>query len=590
MLKRLRDYVNQSFRRRLLFFFVPYIVALLIAMTLLLFNSFFNTLKQEKENSTRTLVYQIRDNFDYYYRDIKNIMAYISINGDVQQALTRYETMSFAEQYFLNNRIANAFSNVNVFKNFINDIIIIGHNGYVHNLPNYYAVQETYDWLAQDWLQTYHPSGNSNFGFTGPHLANYYVANSPARWVVSSVLPLMIQGRTLGYVQGDIDYEKLRDGLDTVYRQNEIEITVVTTDGVIIFDRDLSRVNTPLDPALLSQLEATEGTFVNQGQGDSSLNVYLQSEVTGWYLIASIPYSALLNPAYQVSSTILFVILPVSLLIALALFLFLSDQIRQPWSKLVHRIETVTVADYEPAQIDYGVGEIAELGDKFEAMLALNKQLIEQVYVAEICKKNAELYALREQITPHFVYNSLQVIKAEAIFAKNKAISQVVTAIAELLRYSMDTRASQVTVADELNYVRNYLDIYKRRYIGKFEYQIDVPEAMLSCRMQKMVLQPLVENCLKHGFENMKTGGCIQITGRREGDDCVFEVQDNGKGIAAAKLLRLREELDTADQAGVEGIGLFNVHQRIVMEYGLGYGIRAIESQEGAYTRIILKT
>ena len=88
----------------------------------------------------------------------------------------------------------------------------------------------------------------------------------------------------------------------------------------------------------------------------------------------------------------------------------------------------------------------------------------------------------------------------------------------------------------------------------------------------------------------MKTGGCIQIIGRRDGDDCIFAVQDNGKGIAAAKLIQLREELDTANQAGVEGIGLFNVHQRIVMEYGLDYGIRAIESQEGAYTRVILIT
>ncbi|MBK8030794.1 MAG: histidine kinase [Chloroflexi bacterium] len=180
--------------------------------------------------------------------------------------------------------------------------------------------------------------------------------------------------------------------------------------------------------------------FVNRGQGRQQPQCVLQSEVTGWYLIASIPYAALLNPAYQVSSTILFVILPVSLLIALALFLFLSDQIRQPWSKLVHRIETVTVADYEHAQIDYGVGKSPSWGTSLRAMLALNKQLIEQVYVAEIRKKNAELYALRETDYPHFVYNSLQVIKGRSDFAKNKAISQVVTAIAELLRYSMDTR------------------------------------------------------------------------------------------------------------------------------------------------------
>ena len=85
MLIRLRNYINRSFGRRLLFFFVPYIVLLLVSITLLSFSSFFNTLKQEKENSTRTLVSQIGENFDYYYMDIKTAMAYISINKDIRR-------------------------------------------------------------------------------------------------------------------------------------------------------------------------------------------------------------------------------------------------------------------------------------------------------------------------------------------------------------------------------------------------------------------------------------------------------------------------------------------------------------------------
>ena len=590
MLIGLHNYINKSLGRRLLFFFVPYIVLLLVSITLLSFNSFFNTLKQEKENSTQTLVTQIRDNFDYYYQDIKTMMAYISINRDVQQAVSQRETLSFQEQYFLNNRISDSISNVNIFKSFINDIIIIGKNGYQRNLPNYYSLNPTLNLYDTEWLRTYQPSENSNFGFTPPHQADYYEPNSPVRWVVSSLLPLTVQGRVAGFLQGDIDYEKLRAVLDTTYRQNEIEVTVVTADGAIILSRDINKVNLQLDQTIVSHLEGKEGSFVNSGQDDSSLNVYLQSDVTGWYLIASIPYSALLVPGYLVSRTIMFVILPVSLLIALALFLFLSNQLRQPWIKLVHRVETVTVANYRPSQIDYGVGEIGELGEKFETMLAQNNQLIEQVYLAEIRKKNAELNALREQITPHFVYNSLQVIKAEAILSKNREISQTVTAIANLMRYSMDNRTTQVTVADEIDYIRNYLDIYTRRFIGKFEYRIDVAEEMTGCKVQKMILQPLVENCLKHGLENMKAGGCIQIQGRSEGACCIFEVLDNGKGISLTKAEQLRRELADSDQSLVDGIGLFNVHQRIRMERGSGYGISEIDSKEGEYTRVVLRT
>src|SRR3954449_9353215 len=99
MLQTLRNYINRSFGRRLLFFFVPYIVLLLITVTLLSFNSFFNTLKEEKENSTKTLVAQISDNFDFYFRDIKTMIAYLSVYKDITLALTRYNSLSISDQY-----------------------------------------------------------------------------------------------------------------------------------------------------------------------------------------------------------------------------------------------------------------------------------------------------------------------------------------------------------------------------------------------------------------------------------------------------------------------------------------------------------
>jgi two-component system sensor histidine kinase YesM len=223
-------------------------------------------------------------------------------------------------------------------------------------------------------------------------------------------------------------------------------------------------------------------------------------------------------------------------------------------------------------------------------MLARINELIEQVYLAEIKKKNAEFELLRHQITPHFMYNSLQLIKAEAIFSKNKQISQIVTSLANLLRYSMDNQASFVTVADEIQYIRDYLEIYKRRFVGKFEYQIDVDEAIMGCKMQKIILQPVVENCIKHGFEGLKSGGLIKIRGWRDEDDCIFEITDNGKGISFEKTEQLMQELEKADQSKINGIGLLNVHQRLVLECGENYGITRIVSKEGEYMQIILKT
>jgi len=589
MLNRLHNYINRSFGRRLLFFLVPYIVVLLVAVTLLSFNTFFNAFRQEKENSTRTLIAQISDKMDFYFRDIKTSMAYMSLNKDLLDALTKYPALSGREQYFLNSRIADSTSNVNVFKSYISDIITIGANGFVTDLPNYYPLSRTAAMQQRPWLASYRPSQYSNFHFTPPHLADYYETGAPLRWVISSILPVISDGRTLGYLQGDIDYEVLRRLLDNPHYQNDIEITMVTSDGVIVFDRNREQVNSRLDQSILTQLVGTEGSFAANWQGQSALVVYQKSDVTDWLLVASIPYSALLRPSYAVSTTILFVILPLSLLVALLVFFLIARQLRQPWNRLIRRMETVNVANYQPAEIDYGVGEIAELGNRFETMLAQNSDLVERIYVAEIKKKNAELQALREQITPHFVYNSLQLVKAEAIFAHNREISQIVNAIANLLRYSMDNRSALVTVADEIDYIRAYLDIYRRRFLGKFEYRVEVPDAMLGCTMQKMLLQPLVENSIKHGFAQMKSGGCIQVRGWQENGACVFEVRDNGSGLSSDELARLVQGLKSAELGAEDRIGLFNVHQRVRLDRGPGYGITEIESVAGDYMRVVLK-
>jgi two-component system, sensor histidine kinase YesM len=589
MINRLKNYINRSFNRRLLFFFVPYIIVLLVSVSLLCFNSFYNALKQEKEKSTKILVSQASNNLDYYFMDIKTMMAYMSMNKYIFQALTEYDSLSIEGQYNLNNQIADDTRNINVFKSYINDIIIIGKNGYYNNLQNYYRLSSSSDLLDREWLTKYHASENSRFYFTPPHLADYYETVGPKSWVVSSILPIIDQGKTLGYLQGDIDFEKMNNLLDTVFRQNEIALTVVTSDGDIVFDHDINKINSQFNNEIFKDIQGNEGSFINSGIEVSSMIVYQKSTITGWYLIASVPYSTILNPGYSVSITILFIILPISLLLALIIFVFISNQFNKPLSKLMNRIESVDVANYRPEQIDYGVGEIADVGRKFETMLVQINELIKQVYLAEIKKKNAEFESLRKQITPHFMYNSLQVIKAEAIFSKNKRISQIVTSIANLLRYSMDNQTIQVTVADEISYIRDYLEIYKRRFIGKFEYRIEVDEEIMNCKMQKLILQPIVENSIKHGFENLKVGGIIHIRGRRDTSGLIFEVLDNGKGISLEMAEQLRRNFEKADHSTINGIGLFNVHQRILMECGANYGITEIDSKEGEYMRVVLK-
>lgn len=218
--------------------------------------------------------------------------------------------------------------------------------------------------------------------------------------------------------------------------------------------------------------------------------------------------------------------------------------------------------------------EIGRISESFNEMCEKLNAYVERVYKAEIQRKNAEINTLQTQINPHFLYNTLESIKSTAIMNHDEDAAAMIAILGNLFRWISRTGEKTISLEKELEYIRNYLLLQSYRYNRKLEVSIDVEEDYLDEMIPKLILQPLIENAVKHALDGVCRDRLIGIQVRKKEEILEITVYDNGIGISTEKLQEIKEELQTAqNQDEFESIGLKNVNQRLRLMYGPEYGL-----------------
>lgn len=230
--------------------------------------------------------------------------------------------------------------------------------------------------------------------------------------------------------------------------------------------------------------------------------------------------------------------------------------------------------------------------------------VIEKHYSVKMEDKQSKINSLQSQINPHFLYNTLECIRSEAVCQGNKSIANMAKSLASFFRYSISRRENIVTIQDELNNIQNYIMIQNYRFEDKFCFRVDVEETdqkYLACLIPKMTIQPIVENAIFHGLET-KNGECcviirIQVTQAK----IILTISDNGIGMNEKQLQKLRDSLENenirerteGDRNGKRvhgnGIALYNINQRLKLTFGDEYCLHAYSIEgEGTDVEILL--
>ena len=236
-----------------------------------------------------------------------------------------------------------------------------------------------------------------------------------------------------------------------------------------------------------------------------------------------------------------------------------------------------------------GNDEIGELAIQFNRMLDRIEELTEENVQREILAKNVGIRSLQNQINAHFIYNVLESIKMLAEMKEEYQISDSITSLGKLLRYSMRWESGTVTLNEELEYIENYLALMNLRNDFMVNLAINIPKELLTQKIPKMSLQPIVENSVLHGISPLGKDAYIYIKAWEDGEDVYIELSDNGQGMTSDELSKLQKKIngdvETEEPAHKgHGVGVKNVADRIMLEFGKAYGL-TVASEEGKYTK-----
>lgn len=224
-------------------------------------------------------------------------------------------------------------------------------------------------------------------------------------------------------------------------------------------------------------------------------------------------------------------------------------------------------------------------------MLDRIEELMQENINREVLVKNSEIRALQNQINAHFIYNVLESIKMMAEIDEKYEISDAITSLGKLLRYSMRWVSGNVKVHEELSYIKDYMALINLRYDYPIHLGINVSPEIMELDIPKMSLQPVIENAILHGIEPMGEESTIYIKGWIENGDCIIEVSDSGRGMTEEEVEKLKAKIEGQIEVSGgkgNGIGLKNVHDRVVIAFGSGYGL-SIYSKLDCYTKVAIR-
>jgi len=368
--------------------------------------------------------------------------------------------------------------------------------------------------------------------------------------------------------QARTDFQNLSDNADSKYARNQLariiksldmletSIQEIENDAQIsgMYDKNMERLD--LNVRILTELiqEQIQEYIYHEAANLGLLRNDIRADVGSALKISIMIFAAILVGAFVISSKI-------------------SHHLTRGIEQLRNVTRKAGRGDFAVrANLADSDEELAELGYGFNRMVERIGNLVEDIRVEQLNLRATEQKLLQAQINPHFLYNTLDAIVWLAEADQSEQVIMMVTALSDFFRTTLSKGRDYITVEEEESHIRSYLQIQQFRYQDILEYEINIPQEMYQYRILKLTLQPLVENALYHGIKNKRSKGHIRVIGCLEDGKLVFTVSDDGIGMMPEQLEAVKKEMNKREGDSTS-FGLFNVVQRIKLNYGAEYGI-----------------
>lgn len=450
--------------------------------------------------------------------------------------------------------------------------------------------KEDPDVTSQDWYKQA-VEEMENMHFSTPHIQNLFDDGSMRYyWVISlsRAVDLTDNGDSqMGVLLVDMDYSSISRMLQQINASDNGQYYYLCdSSGEIIYHPRKIQIS----EGIANENNDTEsgykdGVYDEMFEGEHRKVIVNTISYTGWKLVGVIPYSTftsgMLNMRYFVGMLML-----LTAMMLVVINRVVSVGISRPILRLNDSVREYEAGEKPEIYIG-GSLEIRHLGYSIQKSYEQIDSLMKKIVLEQNERRKSELDALQSQINPHFLYNTLESITWMIEGERNDEAAFMITQLARLFRISLSKGRTVITVADELQHARSYMNIQKIRYKNAFSVVFDVDQEVCSCCTVKLILQPILENAINYGVSGMDDCGEIRVTGRLEDGNVILSVTDNGIGMSEEQVALILTDSSHMHKRG-SGVGLVNVNNRIRLLFGGEYGL-TVESEPDEGTTVTVR-
>ncbi|MFM1651072.1 sensor histidine kinase [Brevibacillus sp. B_LB10_24] len=548
-----KDYIRKTF----ITYTVAFVLLVFVLFILSVFFTFRETIVQTNLSFNSGLGRFLEDELQLYEQDLQSLVQEDPIQSSFHDR----------RQILKANQLLYSFSNTHKIRSYFalldKDGTIVATNLYQNNqtiLSESYHLKDVLTKLAGTPEMQ---SGMNRIPFDDPQKSPYFFAKA-----------ITEQGRVNGYLLFFL-YD-----LEKYLRSSDVDIVAITD----AFDNVIYASN----PLLVNSMGKISLDAVTKHTAVFNGNLYyMTSQAFKSNQLHVISMTSVNNYRQLLIMGIAF-LLGISIVIVLLIFFVTPKLMKRNLQSFDSLISAVN--QFKEGNVEYRIesktfDEFQTIYDEFNNMVAKIESLMKHNAEVAEKKRQMEIKHLENQFNPHFVFNVLEMLRYEILFDANNA-SNIVVSFANLMRYNIHYGNVEVPLKTDIKYIKDYLALQKMRYNERLDYSIQIDDTLLDCKIPKLLIQPIIENSIKHCIENTRHLS-IQITARKVENTIEITVEDDGPGIEEDRLAYVRSILADKDLTP-EQIGLNNSHRVIQLLYGADYGL-SIYSKSGLGTKVVMR-
>lgn len=385
----------------------------------------------------------------------------------------------------------------------------------------------------------------------------------------------------LGTLFIDVDAKRLENVYEQTHLSGENEIYIIDSAGICFFSTDSASIGKKVESTIAEEQELSTSITMESDYNSYGLKTRVVMETDEVY--SHIRYL----------QRMIYIILAVSLVVLAWGAIVFSKRLTKPIHSMMDKMAEIETGNFRVKIPVTSNDEIGVLSERFNQMSRELERYINQVYVAQVKQTEAEMTALRSQIYPHFLYNTLEVIRMTALEERDETVSRMIEALSVQIHYIIGTVQDMVPLGKEVEIVEKYIYLLNCRIDGEIAFHSDIKNES-SFLVPKLILQPIVENAYVHGIKPKEGSGTIRIDTEESEKELIISVMDNGIGMSKEEVDRIMRLLEgnaigIKNEHNWQSIGLKNVHDRVRYLYGKEYGLRISSSEMvGTIVSIVL--